>query len=154
MVGDFGTGKTSIIKRYVQDLFINPDTTTIGVECALKVINWDDNTVIKTILWDIAGERFGYVTHVYYKDAVETMVRYDITKQSTLDKAIQWKQDIEEKVKINNGKDNIPVILLGNKNDLIDTSMVDTSTEKNMNDFVQNINLMTCFIYQRRRTQT
>ncbi len=37
----------------------------IGVEFALKVINWDPKTEIRLQLWDIAGqERFGNMTRV------------------------------------------------------------------------------------------
>jgi hypothetical protein len=28
----------------------------IGVDFALKVLNWDDNTTVRLQLWDIAGE--------------------------------------------------------------------------------------------------
>ena len=32
------------------------DSEKIGVDFAMKVINWDSNTVIRIQLWDIAGE--------------------------------------------------------------------------------------------------
>lgn len=44
---------------------------TIGVDFALKNLDYDDKTKIALQLWDIAGhERFGHMTHVYYKYAI------------------------------------------------------------------------------------
>lgn len=57
MIGELGTGKTSIIKRYVHQFFSQHYRATIGVDFALKVINWDPSTIIRLQLWDIAGDR-------------------------------------------------------------------------------------------------
>ena len=63
VIGDIGVGKTSLIKRYVHHIFGQTYKPTIGVDFALKVINWDPETLIRLQLWDIAGqERFGTMT--------------------------------------------------------------------------------------------
>lgn len=63
VIGDLGTGKTSFIKRYVHKFFSNSYRATIGVDFALKVIPWDESTIVRLQLWDIAGqERFGNMT--------------------------------------------------------------------------------------------
>lgn len=55
VIGDLGVGKTSIIQRYVHQVFSQHYRATIGVDFALKVLQWDMNTVIRLQLWDIAG---------------------------------------------------------------------------------------------------
>uniref|UniRef100_A0A8C8DSU9 Zgc:162171 n=1 Tax=Oryzias sinensis TaxID=183150 RepID=A0A8C8DSU9_9TELE len=56
VIGDLGVGKTSIIKRYVHQVFSQHYRATIGVDFALKVLPWDLATVVRLQLWDIAGE--------------------------------------------------------------------------------------------------
>lgn len=58
VIGELGTGKTSFIKRYVHNFFSENYRATIGVDFALKMISWDDSTVIRLQLWDIAGKKW------------------------------------------------------------------------------------------------
>eukprot|EP01124_Arcella_intermedia_P034378 TRINITY_DN8511_c0_g1_i1.p1 TRINITY_DN8511_c0_g1~~TRINITY_DN8511_c0_g1_i1.p1 ORF type:complete len:231 (-),score=30.52 TRINITY_DN8511_c0_g1_i1:56-715(-) len=120
VVGDIGTGKTSIIKRYVHGIFTFHYKSTIGVDFALKVLDWDPKTTVRLQLWDIAGqERFGNMTRVYYKEAVGAFVVFDVTRHSTYEAVKKWKSDIDSKVAIPNSTQPIPVVLLANKIDLV-----------------------------------
>ncbi|RWS04665.1 ras-related protein Rab-32-like protein [Dinothrombium tinctorium] len=102
VIGELASGKTSFIRRYVHQLFSTHYRATIGVDFALKVLNWDENSIIRLQLWDIAGqERFGSMTRIYYKDAVVG----------------NWKRDLDSKVTLSDGS-NIPCVLLANKCDL------------------------------------
>ena len=56
IIGDPGVGKTSFIRRYVQNAYRPDYKATIGVDFALKIVRWADNQTIKLQLWDIAGK--------------------------------------------------------------------------------------------------
>ncbi|MGH0171139.1 UNVERIFIED_CONTAM: hypothetical protein FKN15_060639 [Acipenser sinensis] len=117
VIGELGVGKTSLIKRYVHQLFSQHYRATIGVDFALKVISWDSKTLVRLQLWDIAGqERFGNMTRVYYKEAVGAFVVFDVTRGSTFEAVSKWKHDLDSKVKLPSGGA-IPVVLLANKCD-------------------------------------
>jgi Ras-related protein Rab-32 len=85
----------------------------------VKVINWDQNTVVRLQLWDIAGqERFGNMTRVYYREAVGAFVVFDVTRVATFEAVQKWKNDIDSKVTLPPDDRPIPVVLLANKSDL------------------------------------
>jgi GTPase SAR1 family protein len=58
IIGDPGVGKTSFIRRYVQNAFRGDYKATIGVDFALKIVRWSENQTIKLQLWDIAGNNY------------------------------------------------------------------------------------------------
>uniref|UniRef100_A0ABD2WDK2 Ras-related protein Rab n=1 Tax=Trichogramma kaykai TaxID=54128 RepID=A0ABD2WDK2_9HYME len=131
VIGELGTGKTSIIKRYVHQFFSQHYRATIGVDFALKVLNWDSQTIIRLQLWDIAGqERFGSMTRVYYKEAVGAFIVFDVTRSATLDAVIKWKQDLDSKLQLVDGSP-IPCVLLANKCDQQKEGLVNSITKMN-----------------------
>ncbi|XP_065652494.1 ras-related protein Rab-32 isoform X2 [Hydra vulgaris] len=131
VIGDIGCGKTSIIKSYVHNFFSPNYRATIGVDFALKVLNWDEKTLIRLQLWDISGEeRFGKMNRVYYKEAVGCMIIFDVTQPETFENVWNWKQDLDSKVQLPNGQP-VPCVLLANKCDL---PKVGTVTNKSYMD--------------------
>jgi len=135
VVGELGTGKTSIIKRYVHQFFSQHYRATIGVDFALKVLRWDPETVVRLQLWDIAGqERFGSMTRVYYKEAVGAFVVFDVTRGATLEAVHKWKADLDSKVVLPDGR-SIPAVLLANKSDQPKEGLA--ANREKMNEFCQ-----------------
>ncbi|XP_031552922.1 ras-related protein Rab-38-like [Actinia tenebrosa] len=129
VIGDLGVGKTSIIKRYVHQFFSVHYRATIGVDFALKVINWDEDTLIRLQLWDIAGqERFGNMTRVYYKEAVGAFIVFDVTRASTFEAVQKWKNDLDNKVTLPTGEP-VPAVLLANKCDQAKEGLVNNSSQ-------------------------
>lgn len=119
VVGETSTGKTSFIKRYVHNFFSRAYKATIGVDFALKTIQYDENTSVRLQLWDIAGqERFGSMTRTYYKDASGAFLAFDVNRPKTFESVLRWKKDLDDKVSLSDGS-NIPCLLLANKCDLV-----------------------------------
>lgn len=49
---------------------------------------------------DMTGqERYGNMTCVYYQEAVGALMVFDVTRSSTLDAVLKWKDDLDSKVK-------------------------------------------------------
>lgn len=123
VIGDYGVGKTAIVRRYTEGKFSSNYKITIGADFAIKSLQWDTSTKINLQLWDIAGhERFGYMTRVYYKYAVAAAVVFDVSRLATFQSVHKWLSDLREKVTLHDGCP-IPVVLLANKCDIQGTSI-------------------------------
>jgi GTPase SAR1 family protein len=55
VVGDMGTGKTSFVRQFVEGNFSEFYKSTIGVDFANKIVQWNDTTFVDVQLWDIAA---------------------------------------------------------------------------------------------------
>jgi Ras-related protein Rab-32 len=77
----FSVPQTSVIKRYVDDVFSANYKLTIGVDFSLKKVQWSDSTLFQVQLWDVAGhERFAHLARVYYKSAIAAIIIFDLTR--------------------------------------------------------------------------
>ncbi|EMH73728.1 Rab family GTPase [Entamoeba histolytica HM-1:IMSS-B] len=57
------------------------------------------------------------MSRVYYNGALGAIVMCDVTNKNSIEGAMKWKANIDDRVLFNNEK--IPVLLVGNKTDLI-----------------------------------
>lgn len=135
VIGDYAVGKTSIIKRYCEGYFTPNYKLTIGVDFAVKVVEWDQNTNVSLQLWDVAGhERFGTMTSVYYKYAIAAIIVFDLSRPATFDAITKWRDDVNSKVMLANNEP-IPTLLLANKCDIpgvvVDKEMLDKFVQDN-----------------------
>lgn len=119
VLGDPGTGKSSLINRYVKDTYNADIAPTLGVDFGLKNVTVD-GTELRLQLWDIAGQdRVNKkLSRVYYRDAFGVILLYDISRHSTFETVEKWKQTIDEEVTPIDGARSLPVVLVGNKVDL------------------------------------
>ena len=69
MIGDSGTGKTSLILRFADNIFSTNYRCTIGVDFKIKTLQVDKTTV-KLQVWDTAGqERFKSISQAYFRNS-------------------------------------------------------------------------------------
>lgn len=135
VVGNAATGKTSFCKRTAFGAFSDTYKTTVGVDFKIKRLTVDDQKV-RLQLWDIMGqERFAGVVRVYYQKTDGVFIVFDLMNEDTFASVLAWKSEIDEKVRLPNG-DPVPIVLLGNKSDLLQRPVEEVQTE--VQDFALN----------------
>lgn len=117
MVGNYKVGKTSLIMRFVQNLFQDSYHSTIGVEISKKDMELSKDTVINFAIWDIGGQitQMAPYRKRFYEGAQSALVVLDRTRQDNLKSIELWHNEIKKYV----GKD-INIILVGNKSDIVE----------------------------------
>ena len=91
LVGESGTGKTSIIQKYCNDVFTEDTNTTLGCANETKVIHLSNKKQIKLNIWDTAGqEAFRSINKIFYKDAQIVVLVYDITNQKSFQEVVNY----------------------------------------------------------------
>jgi len=112
--GDAGSGKTSLRKRFMTNVFVSDSRKTIGVDFETKVLEVEGKE-IKLLIWDFAGEeRFRFMFPQYIYGAMGGILLYDITDYSSFSHISDWLSIIKET------NQRFPIILLGSKSDLDD----------------------------------
>jgi small GTP-binding protein len=114
MLGGFGVGKTSLVRRFVHSVFSDTYLTTVGVKIDKKTVELADKTV-NLILWDLAGEDdLSSLRTTYVRGAAGYLLVADGTRPATLEVALSLNKRVEAEF----GK--LPFALLLNKSDLRD----------------------------------
>jgi small GTP-binding protein len=126
--GESGVGKTSIIRRFVDDTYdINGNLPTINVNFYSKSVNVRDNTV-RLQLWDTAGhEAYRSISTSYFRNAKMIILVYDVQNTTSFQNLVEWVDIIEE------SDQSIPWVLFGNKCDLEEINI----TEEEHNSFCE-----------------
>jgi small GTP-binding protein len=113
VVGESGTGKSSMLHRFIDDVFNEEQTQTIGVEFGAKVVTLSGQRC-KITVWDTAGqERYRSVTRSYYRGAAGGLIVYDVCNRDSYERVPQWLADVRQLA----GAE-VTVMLIGNKSDI------------------------------------
>ena len=121
LLGNSDVGKSSLILRYVDQVWSDTFVPTIGVDFKVKTLELQ-NKQIKMQIWDTAGqERFRNVISSYFRGAHGILLIYDVTNRDSFKNLESWLIEIEK-----NASENVLKILIGNKNDLVDDKEIKT----------------------------
>jgi len=114
IIGEPGVGKTSLVKKFVSGQFSSDYRSSIGTNIFIKKLNFEGENIVSIQIWDIAGqERWIKMRHIYYKGTHGALIVGDLTRKNSFDQIKDfWSPDLKK------FSENIPVILLANKNDL------------------------------------
>jgi small GTP-binding protein len=114
MVGQFGVGKTSLVRRFVDSIFDERYLSTIGVKIDRKDVTIGSATVT-LMLWDLAGEDdLAQLKVSHLRGASGYILVADGCRATSLDKAIELQQRIADQL------GPLPFVLVLNKSDLRD----------------------------------
>ncbi len=112
VAGDGGTGKTTLIHKFVSGTFEAATYMTIGVQFHVKHMAYEGRPV-SLQLWDLGGqEHFRFMLPSYTFGARGAILLYDTTRESTLEKLEEW-----VKICRTHAKD-MPILFGGTKIDL------------------------------------
>lgn len=112
LVGDSGTGKSSVLRRFVDDTFSPSFMTTIGIDFKVKDLKLKEN-VVKIQVWDTAGqERFKTITNAYYNGADAILVVYSVTDKDSFNHLSYWIDEVDKRA-----RSDAIVVIVGNKCD-------------------------------------
>ena len=99
LLGDIAVGKTSLVRRFVYDLFDEKYTSTIGVKvCRKTVAVWRDDEIVELtlMLWDVAGsDEFDRVRASYLRGSAGAVLVCDLTRSDTLDGVHRYAHELQ-----------------------------------------------------------
>lgn len=114
MVGQFGVGKTSLVRRFVDSMFDERYLTTVGVKIDRKDVAVGSDSVT-LMLWDLAGEDdLAQLNVSHLRGASGYILVADGCRAASLAKAVDLQQRIADQL------GPLPFVLVLNKSDLRD----------------------------------
>lgn len=114
LLGHFGVGKTSLLRRYVDSQFSEDYLVTVGVHVKKKVVQIDDDE-ITLVIWDIEGNTSLEKARISYLLGAHGFIYvFDLTRPETFAHLTTESSFLESNFP------NIPVQFVGNKMDLVE----------------------------------
>ena len=115
LLGNISTGKTSIINRYINNTFETETRATITPSFLYKIIK-KNNTIFRLQFWDLPGqERNPIVTSLFSKDSDGVIFCCEVKNDKSREDILKWEESLKNNIDI----ENLPIIVVENKCDLL-----------------------------------
>lgn len=137
LIGDSAVGKTSLIRRFVVEVFDDKYIATIGTKVSKRDLEYDltDKTMYLTLmLWDILGQKdYKKIRSQSMKSSHGVMIVSDLTRPETVESAKEfWLKEAWETL------GEVPVVFIGNKADLAEEG---AETIKELEQLAQSVEM-------------
>jgi small GTP-binding protein len=128
LVGDFGVGKTSFIRQFVDRQFSDQYLSTVGVKISRKTVSLEPSAdSLQLVIWDIEGSnQFKSIAPSYLQGAKGAILVCDVTRPPTLQ---NLSEHIKQFLDINPSS---KIIVAINKTDLMDEEQVERLLESSI----------------------
>jgi len=132
LMGNFSVGKTSLIRRFVDNSFSDDYISTIGVKVSKKSMAIDNQQPLTLLIWDIEGalDKIKRVNKSYIKGASSAVIVTDIISEDIID---TLKIHLDDLFSVNGS---IPTIIAINKIDKEPNFSIDLSELISLYPFV------------------
>jgi len=112
LIGDAGVGKTSLVRRFVTNMFDPSYQITLGTTIMKKEVEYL-NYLVTLAIWDVGGQEvFKQIRSKYYFGSKGALAVCDATNMNTYENLKSWVESFIEVVGVK------PIIFLANKCDL------------------------------------
>lgn len=130
LLGDIAVGKTSLLRRFVENEFTTEYYCTVGVEFRIKTIMVNSKVGADLKIWDTCGEeKYRTITRQYYRDSNGVLLVFDLSNAASFEKLEEWYEDV-----VNSGPKDLHIVLVGNKKDLSDREVTEEMVKNFMKD--------------------
>ncbi|MFX1339416.1 MAG: Rab family GTPase, partial [Promethearchaeota archaeon] len=121
IVGDYEVGKTSIVRRFVDNKYSKDYRATLGLNILTHSFDFMGNEISIT-LWDVgAQEFFKRFRRTYYTGAQAVFIVFDLTNRFSYENIQKWHKELIDYI----DKMDLPIVVVGNKSDLKEERIID-----------------------------
>ncbi len=121
IIGAHEVGKTSLVRRFVENKFSHDYRATIGLNILSHSMEFFSSSVVYS-LWDVGAQAyFKRFRQTYYLGAQAAFIVFDLTNPKSFESIKTWYEELEDFI----GGREIPIIIIGNKTDLVDQRVID-----------------------------